>query len=156
VHNLLSDGDFSGSGWTAAHAALDRDTDHSEGGDSALRIRATGGGPASIAQDVAGWRELRGGWLTAGIRVRIPDGAPASAGRVAITQVGGSDAGTTTSNALPDGRDGFMWVTVSRRIAADATGVRVTVYADTDDTAGTEVTVDRAALARGVLPRDIR
>ena len=97
---------------------------------------------------------VRGGWLTAGIRVRIPDGSEDTAGRVAITQVGGTDAGTTTSIPLPDGRDDFMWVTVSRRIAADATGVRVTVYADTDG--GDEVTVDRAVLARGMLPRDMR
>jgi hypothetical protein len=73
---------------------------------------------------------------------------------VAITQLGGTGAGTVTSTALPDGRDDFMWVTISRRIAADATGVRVTVYADTD--AAGDVTVDRAVLARGMLPRDIR
>src|SRR5262249_20608021 len=121
----------------------------------ALRLQASGAAPASISQDVANVRGVRGGWLTAGIRVRIPDGAEPTAGRVAITQVGGDDAGTTMSNPLPDGRDGFMWVTVSRRIAADATGVQVTIYADSGDAGTADVTVDRAVLARGILPRDI-
>ncbi|WP_028057905.1 SGNH/GDSL hydrolase family protein [Candidatus Solirubrobacter pratensis] len=88
VTNLLIDGDFAQlappdlPGWTRDGATLDKDTVHYENpAGYALRIRAAGNTAASITQDVDGIVALRGRWLTAGIRVRIPDGAPDTAGR---------------------------------------------------------------------------
>ncbi len=163
VENLVADGDFAAfappepPGWKRSGVRLSRDAAHHEGPGFALRMRAVGGLPASIAQDLPDVARLRGEWITAGIRVRIPDGTRrATVGRVAIAQRGGVDPGRVASTALPDGRGGFMWVTVSRRIDVDAEAVRVTVYADTGSSGTADVTIDRVVVARGTLPRDVR
>ncbi len=134
-------GDFA-SGTAPGWRAVDVTTDHAhhEGNGAALLVRG------SISRTL---ERVPAGWITAGVRVRVPDGAPAAAGMIAITEVGGSDPGRIVSNPLDDGRDGFMWVTISRRIARDARAVRISVLG-----AGAAVTVDRVVVAPGQLPRD--
>jgi hypothetical protein len=70
---------------------------------------------------------------------------------ISIAEIGGSHPGRIESNPLDDGRDGFMWVTISRRISRDARAVRIAVIG-----AGAGVTVDRVVVAPGLLPRDSR
>jgi len=144
---ILVNGDFADfagavpAAWTAAGATTSRSG-------SAVRIQATGSAPSSIYQDVPP-APCRGKWVTLAVRLKIPTGQGATAGRIYLadgTQV-------VTSNGPATARDGFMWQVVSMRVAQSAVYLRAGIYADSAPSAGADVTVEGACLAEGVLPR---
>ncbi|HEX5592015.1 MAG TPA: GDSL-type esterase/lipase family protein [Solirubrobacterales bacterium] len=169
VVNLLSNGDFAsytvGSpdeipNWFRVNVTASKDTTNYEGPNGyAVKLTVTTPGSAArLTQALPAnlVRLLRGGWICLASRVYGPAGRPGGGGRISINEEGGSGAGLTQSNALAGGDEGFKWEVCARRIAANATGISIYLNVDPNGTAGANFTFDRATLAKGILPRDIR
>lgn len=165
--NRLANGDFSSfaspptlPSWTATNATLSKDVTNFESGQGyAVKITPASAAASYISQSVVNLKECRARRLTVAARMFATAAvktASASASSVSIVETGGSSAGETISTATVDGQDGFLWITTSRFIAHDATGIAVRVYGDTAAVSGSVVTVDRVVLALGGLPRDLR
>jgi lysophospholipase L1-like esterase len=147
-------------GWTRNNVTVSKDTTNYEGpnGYAAKQTVVAAGTAARLSQALSAdkVKALRGGWVCLAARIFMATGRPGGAGRISLSESGGSGAGLTQNNGLVDGDNGFKWVMCARRIAADATGLSVFLNCDPAGGAGVNVTFDRAVLARGILPRDIR
>lgn len=114
----------------------------------AVRIQASSAAQSFIQQDIAQWASYKGKTVTLTVRLRIPAGQAATAGRININDgVGTVTSGNTIS------RDGFFWQTVTLKVAPNALRLRVILYGDTAANATADVTYDCAYLVVGALPR---
>jgi lysophospholipase L1-like esterase len=169
VINRLLNGDFASfvtpptlTSWTATNAVLSKNVTAGQfesGSGYAVKITPSSGAASYISQALASVTEVLSQWMTVSARLYVTSAVKAASttsGRVSIIESGGSHAGESLSTASIDGDTGFLWVTVSRNIAFNATGLTVRVYGDSGAVAGSVVTVDRVILANGILPRDIR
>lgn len=155
--NLLTNGTFLAFGgsvpesWTAVGATTTKDTSNFEPPHSwACRIQASGAAASYIRQSISNHEKYRGKWLTLTVRMRVPAGQATTAGRIEIYD--GTNP-VTPSRGVVEARDGFIYKCVSRRIASDSTSLYVYIYADSAANASADITVDRAALTVGLLPR---
>jgi lysophospholipase L1-like esterase len=170
--SYLTNGDFASfaspptlTGWTATNTTLSKDATNFEGpnGYSVRMVTVSSASASQMLQTVAGnsLRPIRGGWATFLARVRIPVGQTGYPGRVNIVENNGSHIGTTSSEQINraggegNGQGDWRWTMCSRRIAADCTNISCIITTETNGFSG-DVSVDRAILVRGVLPRDIR
>jgi hypothetical protein len=161
--NLITNGDFSAfttatpDNWTATGTpTLSKDLTNFETGTYGLKMVSVASTQSYIQQDVNTLSGLnvnffKGKWVTLAVRLRKPTGQVTTAGRIAIND----GVTTVTSRASYAGDGAFYWDVVSMKIADNATRVRVYLYADTGTTGNVEVTVDRAILCTGILPRDM-
>jgi hypothetical protein len=94
---------------------------------------------------------LKNKWVTVAVRVRKPVGQLVTAGRIEIYD------GTNTifSPAAYAGNGEFYWDVLSLKVSNSATTLRIYIFADTSSTGSIDVTIDRAILCVGVLPKDI-
>jgi hypothetical protein len=170
--NVLANGDLASfpagsdlTNFTRTNVTLSEDKTNFESPNGyAVRMKTVEASkPSFLTQNVAGntLRPLRGEWVTMLARVWIPAGQTGYPGRVNITENNGSHVGTTPSDNLArstgeaHGVEGFKWTMCTRRIATDCTNISCIITCETNGFSG-DVTIDRAILVRGVLPRDIR
>lgn len=149
-------------GWAQSGCTLGQDAVNFESPNGyALRVQSAGAAPARLfySLSAAVLRRVKGRPICFAVRLRSKSGTAANAaggqGRVRIVS-DGTGGFTNTSFGSIYGLDGFRWVTISAaRIPIDATDVSVNIYADTGNAGDGDITVDRAVLAHGILPRDI-
>jgi hypothetical protein len=166
VYNHLINGDFASfaappalPSWTATNATLSKDASNYEGPNGySVRAVAASAAIAHFEQSITGAaaRALRGEWVTLAARLRVPSGANANVGRVHMRTTGGATNPSVNSNALAQGQGDFKWVTSTIRVPKDAGTVVARIYAENGVTGTGDISVDRAILAKGLLPRDLR
>lgn len=163
--NLLTNGDwrdFTGStpaGWTNTNTTCSKNTTYYESTDNgyALRVQSASASAATLDQTISSAafaKAKAAGMVTVAARVRVPSGQATSVGRVRVQTVGGTSAGSSTSASIDEAYDGFKWIIATRKVAPDATSVKVTVYADSGSTGTADCTFDRVILVPGPLPGD--
>jgi lysophospholipase L1-like esterase len=149
--------------WTATNTLLEKDTTNFESVSGwSVKMKTEAEGSASfITQNITNnsLRTLRGGWVAFLARVRIPVGQSAYPGQVKIQENNGSHVGSSTSENLAvagvgQGQGDWRWTMATRRLATDVTNCSFIIICE--NTAKGEVSVDRAIVARGILPKDIR
>lgn len=161
ARNLIANGDFALfatpptlTSWTAVNCSPSKDTRSGwveTANGWSVRLQASSAAQTYITQDIpTGLLDaVKGKYVTLTARLRVPSGQTATAGRVQITD----SAGNLSSQSGADLRDGFHWITVSRRVDAAATFVRARVYADTAASSGADISVASTHLVVGPLPR---
>lgn len=132
-----------------------------ETGTRALKLaRTANGSPSNMYYNVTGSElaSILGKTVTFCVKQSIPAAAPAGAGRVGIEprNAGGIiTAAKVTSAASTEGRGRRRWYSQATTIPADATSVRLYLYADASNAVdASECTVDRAFLVLGDRVRD--
>lgn len=159
--NLLRNGSFAArlDYWIASNVTAAVDDTNFE---TALNTVGAPANHASTAQKVTAtatggylyqWvpvNRVKGQWVTLAVRLRVPEGQPASVGRIAINDSGGS----TGSIGITHGQGAFRWAVVTRFIDPATTSLHVRVYADAGETLG-NCTIDRAILVTGKFPADL-
>lgn len=132
-----------------------------ESGTRALKLtRTANGSPSNMYYNVTGAElaAILGKTVTFCAKQSIPSAAPSGSGRIGIEprNAGGIiTAAKVTSAASTEGRGRMRWYSQSTTIPADATSVRLYLYADASNAVDTsEVTVDRAFLVLGDRVRD--
>ena len=164
ITNLLVNGDFSSfdsdvpDNWTKGSTeTLSKDSTNFETGTYGLKIVSGAAASGFIYQrvDTANPNTpislYRGKWVTLAVRLRKPTGQPTTAGRISLYD----GINTVTSRASYAGNGDFYWDMISLKVSSSATMLRAYIYADSSNTGNIEITVDRAILCFGKLPKDI-
>lgn len=132
-----------------------------ESGTRALKLaRTANGSPSNMYYNVTGAElaAILGKTVTFCVKQNIPATAPTGSGRIGIEprNAGGIiTASKVTSAAAADGRGRLRWYSQATTIPADATSVRLYLYADASNAVdASETTVDRAFLVLGDRVRD--
>lgn len=165
--NRLANGDFASfaspptlPSWTATNAVLSKDTTNFESPSGyAVKITPSSAAASYISQAVASMTEYKGRMWNVAARIWVAGSvktASTTSARVSIVETGGATPGETLSTASANGTDNFLWITTTRFIASNATGMSIRVYGDSGAVSGSIVTVDRVVLSSGELPRDVR
>jgi lysophospholipase L1-like esterase len=162
--NLLTNGDFTNfssaipDSWSALLSpTLSKDTTKFETGTYGLKIVTAPSVQGAIYQNVHLTNPnipinfYKGKTITFAVRLRKPQGQPATAGRLALYD--GLVTNTSRTSYESDGN--FYWDCISLKVSNDATMIRAYIYGDTSSTGNIEVTVDRAILVFGELPKDL-
>ena len=163
ARNLITNGDFTTwsdagaapDGWTAINATISKDTTNVETGAYALRV--VGGGASGLAglewvvdpaaAGIKGY--VDGKVITIKARVRVPSGAtPPSL--IVTDQTGGTNQRRTDLSQYATGR--FVWMSVTKRLTAAPTLLRVQVCSRVTGTTGGDISVDRVEIVEGNLP----
>jgi hypothetical protein len=138
--------------WTATACTTSKDTRagyfESTNG-YGVRLQASSAAQSYISQFIPSFASYKGRWVTLTVRIRVPLGQTASAGRIAIAD----GTQTVTAQTMQTAQDGFMWKTVSMQVSNSASYLRVFLYGDTASTATADVTYDAAYLVAGSLPK---
>lgn len=161
ARNLLLNGDFSQfaspptlTSWSNVNCSPSKDTRtgwvESANGYT-VRLQASSAAQTYITQDLAAGLlpVVQGKYLTLTARVRVVSGQPTTAGRVQVVD----SAGTFASTGSADLRDGWHWISATKKIDSAATFVRARIYADTGTSATADISVASAHLVLGPLPR---
>ena len=157
--NLAPEGTFenwSGTGvpagfTTSGPVTLSKDTVNFETKGYGVKVTATGAS-GILQYDFPASRIplVKGQEITMAVRLFIPSGQPAYAGRIGFR----GDAQLVSNTSL-DGQGRYRWAVFTGRVVDNPFMVRLMVFAsDSGGTAGGEVTVDRIIACRGTLPRD--
>lgn len=150
-------------GWTPFNLTVADEVSDFETGRRALSLLATAGAGPAIAQytlSIAQLNACKGHAITLAVRLKIPEAAPSTAGRIGIVTYGGggsvSSTPMTTGNA---GNGGWRWSLIAIDIPTNATGIVINVYADSASTPTTTaahaVLMDRLGLFVGRRPAEI-
>lgn len=156
--NLLVNGDlsaFSGvtpDGWTLTDATCTKNTTDFDGlnGYSASITSTAANGSLSQSLSANALKFVKGKIITLAVRVYIPNGQAATAGRIGLLS---SSNSTNIYAQSSDPRDGFVWRVLSLQVAPTDTSVTVRLYGDTAGANGLAY-FDRAVLVVGALPSD--
>ncbi|MBY4212922.1 putative Ig domain-containing protein [Rhodococcus fascians] len=163
ARNLITNGDFSTwsnssappDGWTALNATVSKDTVNFETGTYGLRV--VGGAadglsgiewvvnPANVG--IRGY--VDGKVITVKVRVRVPAHSTVVA-LIVTDQTGGTNQRRTDLAQFATAR--FVWLSVTKRLSAAPTLLRVQVCCRVLGTSGGDMTIDRSDIVEGNLP----
>jgi lysophospholipase L1-like esterase len=166
VTNLLTNGDFASfsspptlPNWTATSCTPSKDVTNYEGPNGwAVRLQSAAAATSYIEQAITGnaLRPLLGQWVTLAAVGYIPSGQNSNVGRVHLRTTGAANNPSQNSTATTQGQGGFRLVTTSIRVPRDAGTLTARLYCENGTTNTGDVSWDRATLAKGARPRDIR
>jgi hypothetical protein len=165
VVNALANGNFAEfaappvlTSWNVTNATLSKDEVNFESNTYSVKVLSASAATAYMIQSVsaATLKRIKGEWVTALVRVRIPVGQAVAAGQINIVETGGPHAGQNgTGTLVANGQGDWRWAMCQRRIGKEATNVQVQILSSATAVIG-ELSVDRAILTPGIWPRDIR
>lgn len=140
------------SDWIAANVTVTHNTVNFETTGRAITITNTTPGLGYLYRAIAGDDEIKavqGKYLVATIKQRVVAGNDGSSGRVDLHDNTGF---TSAVGVLQD--DGFIYFTVRRKIAANATYVHLYIYPNTEVGITNSITIERVSVAIGISPID--
>lgn len=156
--NLLSNGDFSAfsgalpDGWTSTNATVAKNTTDFDSVNGYSVSVASTAAEGCISQDLSAnlLKYAKGKIVTLAVRVYIPTGQAATAGRIGLLS---NSATTNNYTSSADARNGWVWRVLSLQVTPTDTYVTVKLYGDTAGGGGLAY-FDRAILSIGALPSD--
>lgn len=169
AQNLLANGDFASfvspptlPNWTASNATLSKNTTNFESANGySVRLLGTGNNPYIVQTlPTALTKSLRGQWVTFAVRWRIVAGtgtAAANMGKLGLYNLDGALAliSFQFSQAIDaSARDRFVWESVTFMVDPAAAYVAAYILPDSGNSSTVDVSIDRAILVPGILPRD--
>lgn len=132
-------------GWTFNLCTPTKDTAGMETGTAAVAVTCdSAGGNVTISLDPA---KVKGKTVTLAVRVKISAGAANTTGRLAL--IDSATSNIQINESYPT--DGYRWMMHTATFSANPATARIQIYAGT---VGSQMTIDRAILVEGVLPRD--
>lgn len=164
--NLLPNGSFATfaspptlTDWTASNCTLAKNSTNYESSNAySVRMTASSAASSHITSDTAArlkmGKNCRGYWVTFAARIRIATASGTLNAALQLVSDGTDAVSTFTAFNLGD-YDRFCWMVLSKYVPSDATYLAPYIYASTSSNASADVSVDRAILVRGLLPRDL-
>jgi lysophospholipase L1-like esterase len=138
--------------WTiSAQATVTIDTEVFETDGTSVKMVGDGTGSATmyVSFEEDSLDRYRGRRITFAVRLKVTEGEPSTAGRIAIND----GVGTTSSSTGGPQGTAWYWSVVSHVVDEAATRLRVYLYGVTGEVAGTAY-FDRASLVLGDFPAD--
>lgn len=143
-------------GWTMSNATATKDTTNKETGAHGMRLQPVADG-AAYAQAFLNLATLGGSGLLSGqvvmfaVRLFMP-AAHLATTRIRLVDNTGS-ANQILSDSSTANRDRFCWMFITKRLTANPTNITAQIYCRSTGNAVADITVDRAYLIQGALPR---
>lgn len=158
---LLTNGKFTtyplGVEWTNTNCTITQNTtagqwETKKGGTGyAVRLQSASAAPAYIEQTIP-IELVKGKTITYAVRLRQAAAMTTSQGRAyIINNITGTASSRGSSNALL----AYHWEAMTAFIPIQATSVTVRIYCDSASTGTADISVDRACLTFGALPKDL-
>jgi len=142
--------------WTtsASFVIAKETTEYETRGESAKFTGGGSGGDYAYKEVISSTdiRAYRGRYVTASVRVQVPDGSATDVGRIALYD------GTTTVTTANGGPQGTGWSTqsITLKVGDAATYLRLYIYVSLSAPSSEFLYVDRVTVSDGPIPRDVQ
>ncbi|NWL13328.1 hypothetical protein DM793_18850 [Paenarthrobacter nitroguajacolicus] len=160
--NMLTNGDFTDTsvpggfvlaGWYGTNVTLSQSTAIKESKSYSYKVAKTAANASAKLFQTIPPALVAGKDVTVAVRMYIPSGQPATAGRVSVVDTVSALMNSTEYRPI---YDQWHWKIVTTTVAATSTGLTVNLFTDPNGTASLEeVYVDRIVVTQGRFPNDV-